>query len=247
MLVPGVSTRVGSPARQRRGEACGGLRLDGDDPRPGRRAPARRGRGERSDAGRDERDVDLLLDLGEERGVAVDDPVRRTGVADVGDLGDARRARPPPRPARRPPRRCRRRRRPPRPPPRSRRAGPARTAPGGGCGAASPRCAATCATARPWLPALAATSVWMPRSSRSVRSTAQDAPSTLKAGSPRRSDSSFRTTDAGRARPRRPGARAPASGRSRAGSDGSSEPRRRALGRTLERPLEPACQLMGRG
>ena len=54
--------------------------------------------------------------------------------------------------------------------------------------------AATCATARPWLPALAATSVRVSGASRSARSTAHEAPSTLNAGSPSRSDSSLSVT-----------------------------------------------------
>src|SRR5215217_1523837 len=61
---------------------------------------------------------------------------------------------------------------------------------------ASPRIAATCATARPWFPALAATSVRVSGASRSARSTAHDAPRTLKAGSPSRSDSSLSATPA---------------------------------------------------
>jgi hypothetical protein len=60
--------------------------------------------------------------------------------------------------------------------------------------ARSPRRAATCATARPWLPALAATSVCVAGRARSAHSTAQDAPSTLNAGSPNRQDSSLSVT-----------------------------------------------------
>ena len=69
-------------------------------------------------------------------------------------------SRPPARPR---PRRCRRPRRPRRPRPRSPRAAPRTERAGRNTRARSPRAAATCATARPWLPALAATSVWMPR------------------------------------------------------------------------------------
>ena len=77
----------------------------------------------------------------------------------------------------------------------------------------SPRSAATWATARPWLPALAATSVCAPGRSRSASSAAHDAPSTLNAGSPKRSDSSFSHTA-----PRPSSAATPSSERSGVGA-----------------------------
>ena len=61
----------------------------------------------------------------------------------------------------------------------------------------SPRHAAARATARPWLPALAAHSRRTSGRARSVISTAQEAPRILKAGSPKRSDSSFRNAPLG--------------------------------------------------
>jgi hypothetical protein len=61
--------------------------------------------------------------------------------------------------------------------------------------AASPRSVASRATARPWLPSVAATSaVTLSAPSDSARSTAQDAPRILNAGRPNRSDSSFTST-----------------------------------------------------
>ena len=86
MLVPGVSTATGAPAASDAATQAARLRLDRDDARAGGGAVARRGGGERADARRDEQQVEVLRQLGEQRRVAVDDPMRRPGVADVGDL-----------------------------------------------------------------------------------------------------------------------------------------------------------------
>ena len=183
---------------QRGAHARGGLGLDGDHGLAGERAVAGRGGRERADAGGHEQGVEAGLGggLGEQRVVAVDHPVRGARVADVGDRERAGLRRPPRSRGAPPPRSRRRPRRAPRPPPRSPRAGPPPRAPGTKIRAASPRIAATCATARPWLPALAATSVRVSGASRSARSTAHEAPSTLNAGSPSRSDSSLSDTPA---------------------------------------------------
>ena len=63
--------------------------------------------------------------------------------------------------------------------------------------AGSPSSLAIRATARPWLPSVAVTSLGCPRSARrscSARWTAHDAPSILNAGSPSREDSSLTST-----------------------------------------------------
>ena len=57
--------------------------------------------------------------------------------------------------------------------------------------AASPRCAAARATARPWLPSLAAQIERTPGRAASRRSSAQEAPAILNAGRPKRPFSSF--------------------------------------------------------
>ena len=130
----------------------------GSTPTTARRAcgaVARGGGGQRADAdGHEDTSYGALRGgLGEQRGVAVDHPARGAGVADVGDL--ERRPAPPRRRGRARDRvlvvavdhddlgalagdRLAARRQP--------------SAPGGRRGSASPRRAATCATARPWLP-----------------------------------------------------------------------------------------------
>ncbi len=121
------------------------------------------GRGERAHADLAEHDVErrvgLLGGLGEDRRVPVRDPVRDGVGVVVGDVGERRRAR-----ARMQPQRPRRRRPRRRPATRTTSAPSAAiaaardslAAAGRKMRAARPRCAAARATARPWLPSLAA-------------------------------------------------------------------------------------------
>jgi hypothetical protein len=176
-------------------QARRGHRLDADDRRPSGGAVAGCRGGKRADADRYEHQVVLSLrsSLLEQSRVAVDHPFRRAARSDIGDQEHARFLRlsfglgncvfvgalddndlgafaldrfPP----------------------------HGKSPLGKEDAHRSPRISATRATARPWLPALAATSVCVSGLSRSARSTAHDAPRILKAGRPSRDDSSFTST-----------------------------------------------------
>ncbi len=192
------------PARGERGGRAGrGRRLDADRERRRRlvTGEADRRRREGADADLAEHDVEglagLLRRLREDRRVPVRDPLRDRIRRVVGDIGEHRGAlarRLPRQPPRRRPRSDPRRARPRRPP---RRWPPRATrwlAAGRKIRAARPRCAAARATARPWLPSLAAHTLRSPGLPASRRSSAHDAPLILKAGRPKRPFSSFSQT-----------------------------------------------------